>query len=123
MFRETFRFVPVTALLAILALFLTVTGLPAQTAPIYQVTVVERTVKAVNYEYRTGPTRIDFRGTVLMPSGKGEATVEGQRGRTEIDARFENVAPPTHYGREYLTYTLWAVTPEGAPHNLGELVV
>ncbi len=91
--------------------------------PIYSVTVVERTVKAVNYEYRTGPTKIDFRGTVLMPSAKGEATVEGQRGRTEIDARFENVAPPNNYGREYLTYTLWAITPEGAPHNLGEVVV
>ena len=97
---------------------------PAQDhVPIYSVTVVERTVKAINYEYRTGPTKIDFRGTVLMPSGKGEATVEGQRGRTEIDAKFENVAPPTHYGREYLTYSLWAITPEGAPHNLGELVV
>ncbi len=91
--------------------------------PIYSVTVVERTVKAVNYEYRNGPTKIDFRGTVLMPSAKGEATVEGQRGRTEIDAKFENVAPPTNYGREYLTYTLWAITPEGAPHNLGEVVV
>jgi outer membrane protein OmpA-like peptidoglycan-associated protein len=98
---------------------------PTQTdhVPIYSVTVVERTVKAINYEYRTGPTKIDFRGTVLMPAGKGEATVEGQRGRTEIDAKFENVAAPTHYGREYLTYTLWAITPEGAPHNLGEVVV
>jgi outer membrane protein OmpA-like peptidoglycan-associated protein len=100
---------------------------PAQTqrdtsAPIYRVTVVERTVKAVNYFYRSGPTQIDFRGTVLMPEGKGGATVESHQGRTEIDARLEHFKPSQQYGREYLTYVLWAITPEGRPHNLGEIV-
>ena len=58
---------------------------PAQqrTVPIYQVTVIERTVKAVNYQYRSGPTRIDFQGTVLMPKAKGQATVESKTGRVE----------------------------------------
>ena len=59
-------------------------------APIYSVTVVARTTKAVNYQYRSGPTRIDFRGTVLLPAGKGDATVESQRGRTDIQASLEN---------------------------------
>ena len=59
-------------------------------APIYHVTVVERTIKAVNYFYRQGPTQIDFRGTVLLPKGKGGATVESRQGRTEIDASFEH---------------------------------
>jgi outer membrane protein OmpA-like peptidoglycan-associated protein len=94
----------------------------SESAPIYSVTVVARTTKAVNYQYRSGPTRIDFRGTVLLPAGKGDATVESQRGRTDIQASFENLTPPTQYGREYLTYTLWAITPEGAPHNLGEVI-
>jgi outer membrane protein OmpA-like peptidoglycan-associated protein len=93
-----------------------------QEQPIYNVTVVERSVKAINYEYRNGPTKIDFRGTVLLPDGKGEATVESKRGRTEIDARLEKLTQPVRYGREYLTYTLWAITPEGAAHNLGEIV-
>ncbi len=91
-------------------------------APIYNVTVVDRTTKAVNYQYRQGPTQIDFRGTVLMPHAKGLATVESKRGRTEIDASFEQMSTPSAYGREYLTYTLWAITPEGAAHNLGEIV-
>jgi flagellar motor protein MotB len=91
-------------------------------APIYHVTVVERTVKAVNYFYRSGPTPIDFRGTVLMPEGKGSAIVESHQGRTEIDARLEHFKPSQQYGREYLTYVLWAITPEGRPHNLGEIV-
>jgi len=93
------------------------------TVPIYRVTVVERNVDAVNYQYRSGPTKIDFRGTVLLSEAKGDATVESQRGRTEIDAKFEKLAPATRFGREYLTYVLWAISPEGAPHNLGEVVV
>jgi outer membrane protein OmpA-like peptidoglycan-associated protein len=97
---------------------------PGKTAasPIYSVTVIARTTKAINYQYRAGPTRIDFRGTVLLPAGKGQAAVESEQGRTEIQAGFANLTPPTQYGREYLTYTLWAITPEGAPHNLGELI-
>ena len=90
--------------------------------PIYNVTVIERTAKAINYQYRSGPTLVDFRGTVLMPEAKGEATVESKRGRTEIDIRVENLVPPTRFGTEYLTYTLWAITPEGAPHNIGEVI-
>ncbi|MBZ5584116.1 MAG: OmpA family protein [Acidobacteriia bacterium] len=95
---------------------------PGRTEPLYRVTVIERTVKAVNYQYRSGPTEIDFRGTVLLPEAKGEATVESKAGRTEIDARFEHVLPATRYGREYLTYVLWAITPEGRARNLGEVL-
>ncbi|HUI79700.1 MAG TPA: OmpA family protein [Bryobacteraceae bacterium] len=98
------------------------TGTKTGSVPIYRVTVVERNVDAVNYQYRSGPTKIDFRGTVLLSAAKGDATVESERGRTEIDAKFEKLTPPARFGREYLTYVLWAVSPEGAPHNLGELV-
>ena len=93
-----------------------------QTVPIYQVTVIERTVKAVNYEYRGGQTRIDFAGTVLLPHAKGEALVESKAGRTEIDAKFSKLTAPGRYGREYLTYVLWAITPEGHAKNLGEVL-
>jgi outer membrane protein OmpA-like peptidoglycan-associated protein len=91
-------------------------------APIYRVTVIERTVKAINYQYRSGPTTIDFRGTVLMPKAKGDAIVESKRGRTEIDAKLDNIEDPQRFGREYLTYVLWAISPEGRPHNLGEVM-
>jgi outer membrane protein OmpA-like peptidoglycan-associated protein len=90
--------------------------------PIYRVTVVQRSVDAINYQYRSGPTQIDFTGTVLLSKSKGEATVESKRGRTEIDAKFEHLEAPSRFGREYLTYVLWAITPEGRPHNIGELV-
>jgi outer membrane protein OmpA-like peptidoglycan-associated protein len=102
---------------------LTAGGAIAQNVPLYRVTVIERTVKAVNYQYRSGmTTQIDFRGTVLLPEGKGDATVESKAGRTDIDARFEHVTPPSRYGKEYLTYVLWAITPEGHAKNLGEVL-
>ena len=92
-------------------------------APIYRINVVERTVKAVNYRYRSGPTLIDLRGTVLLPDGKGIAKVESSAGRTDIDASVNHMKPPQQYGREYMTYVLWAITPEGRPHNLGEVAL
>ena len=95
---------------------------PPDPQPIYRVTVVSRTLQAVNYEHRSGPTKIDFQGTVLLPKAKGDATVESKRGRISVDARFDHLEPPTKFGREYLTYVLWAITPQGRPKNLGEVV-
>jgi outer membrane protein OmpA-like peptidoglycan-associated protein len=96
---------------------------PQETAPIYHVTVVSRTLQAVNYEHMTGPTDIGFQGTILMPQAKGDATIDSKRGRTVIDARFDHLDAPARFGNEYLTYVLWAITPEGRAKNLGELVV
>lgn len=114
--------------LTTLALFSTSAALaqtalaPQRSVPIYQVTVIERTVKAVNYQYRSGPTKVDFQGTVLLPRSKGEATVESKSGRVEISAEFDKLEPATKFGAEYLTYVLWAITPEGHAKNLGELL-
>lgn len=95
---------------------------PMQPPPVYRVNVVARSVDAVNYRHRSGSTKIDFRGTSLMPDGSGEAKVESTTGRTKIDAAFRNVRNANYYGPEYLTYVLWAITPEGRPVNLGEVV-
>src|SRR5580693_6499186 len=91
--------------------------------PIFRVTVVERTTKAINYRHRSGSTPIDFRGTSLMPDAKGEAIVNSKQGRIEINARMEQLSPATQFGPEYLTYVLWAVTPGGRPKNLGEVLL
>ena len=48
-------------------------------------------------------------------------TIESKGGRTEVDAKISargnlwRVSAP-----EYLTYVLWAITPEGHAKNLGE---
>jgi outer membrane protein OmpA-like peptidoglycan-associated protein len=89
--------------------------------PLFRVTVVGRTTPAINYRPRSGDTKIDFDGTPLMPMAHGSAIVSGEKGYMHIDARFDKLAPPTQFGREYLTYVLWAVTPEGRATNLGEV--
>ena len=89
--------------------------------PLFRVTVVGRTTPAVNYRPRSGDTKIDFDGTALMPEATGTATVSGEKGYMRIDARFDKLSPPAQFGREYLTYVLWAITPEGRATNLGEV--
>lgn len=91
--------------------------------PVFRVTVVERTTKAINYRHRSGSTPVDLRGTSLMPAATGEAIVNSKQGRIEINARMEHLSAATQYGPEYLTYVLWAVTPEGRPKNLGEVLL
>ena len=93
----------------------------SQSSPLYRVTVIARTTKAINYSHAKGSTPIDFKGTVLMPFAKGEAKVEGKKGVISISAKFEKLSPATQYGPQFLTYVLWAVTPEGRASNLAEL--
>jgi outer membrane protein OmpA-like peptidoglycan-associated protein len=92
-------------------------------APTFRVIVVSRSVQAINYEHRSGASRLDFAGTALMPSANGEAKVNSKRGSIEIDAEFGDLAKPTTFGNEYLTYVLWAISPEGRAVNLGEVLV
>ena len=91
--------------------------------PVFRVVVVGRTTPAINYRPRTGETRVDFAGTPLMPEAEGRATIKGQKGYIEIDAKFNNIEPASQFGPEYLTYVVWAITPEGRARNLGELQV
>jgi hypothetical protein len=95
---------------------------PTRSSPLYRVTVVSRTTKAINYGHLSGPTKVGFKGTVLMQEAQGEARVESRRGVMEIEARVNHLTAPTRFGPEYLTYVLWAITPDGRPVNLGELV-
>src|SRR5690349_2083196 len=91
--------------------------------PIYRVSVTARTAKAVNYQHRSGATKINFRGTDLLPGSRGEAKVESKQGYIEIEVEFDDLKPATQNGAEYLTYVLWAITPEGRTSNLGEILL
>jgi outer membrane protein OmpA-like peptidoglycan-associated protein len=82
-----------------------------------------RTVPAVNYQHHGGATKIDFAGTAMMPSATGVAEVKSQRGSIAIEAEFGELQKPTAFGTEYLTYILWAISPEGRAINLGEVLV
>jgi len=95
---------------------------PMDHTPVYRVKVLSRTTKAVNYRHHSGGTSLDFRGTDLMPEASGHAKVESRTGRIEINADFEHLRPSRNLAPEYLTYVLWAITPEGRPVSLGEIV-
>jgi outer membrane protein OmpA-like peptidoglycan-associated protein len=96
---------------------------PGMPTPIFRIQVVSRSTPAVNYLHRGGATKVNFDGTPLMPSGRGTATVESERGVIRVSADFKNFAPPSSFGPEYLTYVLWAISPDGRPVNLGELTL
>ncbi len=96
---------------------------PGNPTPTFRVNVVSRTARAVNYGHRGGSTKINFKGTDLMPEAEGEATVQSKRGDTKIVVELQGLQRPTSFGGEYLTFVLWAVSPEGRPVNLGEVLV
>jgi outer membrane protein OmpA-like peptidoglycan-associated protein len=90
--------------------------------PLFRVSVYGRTAKAVNYRHRGGSTTVDFRGTPLMPAIEGHAKVDGKAGRLQISAELTHMPPATSLEAQYLTYVLWAITPEGRAVNLGEIL-
>ena len=96
---------------------------PISTTPTFRVTVISRSVQAVNYKHRGGASKVDFAGTDLMPAANGQAKVESKKGYIEIEVEFGNLQKPTTFGNEYLTYILWAISPEGRAINLGEVLV
>lgn len=90
--------------------------------PLYKIQVVSRDLPAINYFHRNGATKIGFEGTALLPTAKGTAKVESRLGRTSIELDLQGLPPANSFGPEYLTYVLWAITPEGRPVNLGEVL-
>ena len=89
----------------------------------FKVQVVAKTAKAINYRHRSGATKINFAGTVILPKARGEAKVESKQGYIEIEVEFDNLQAAPMHGQEYLTYVLWAITPEGRATNLGEVLL
>lgn len=90
---------------------------------VFKVDVVSRTTKAINYHHRQGSTVVAFEGSKLAPRAKGEVRVDSRTGATKVDASIEKLPPPSTLDEGYLTYVLWAITPEGRSENLGELML
>jgi outer membrane protein OmpA-like peptidoglycan-associated protein len=93
------------------------------TVPLYRVTVVQGSAKAINYHDLRFSTKIDFKGTVLLPAASGVAKMKGRDGGIHISADFKNVPPASTFGSEFLTYVMWGISTEGRATNLGELIL
>jgi hypothetical protein len=89
---------------------------------VYRIKVVEHDLDAVNYFHRSGSTHINFAGTNLLPGAKGEAKVVSERGGLHVSAEFKGLTPANGFGPEYMTYVLWAISADGRPQNLGEVL-
>ena len=96
---------------------------PGEAQPIFRVTVVERTTSAVSYRHHNGWTKVDLHGTPLAPAATGHADVNSRQGYIEVKSQMHHLEPAAKFGPEYLTYVMWAITPEGRSKNLGEVVL
>src|SRR5580658_3773310 len=94
-----------------------------QSRPTYHLTLVPATIVTINYQHRSGSTTVGFQGSPLLPFAKGQAKVNGKVGRIQINAEFNKLESAQKFGQEYLTYVLWAITPEGKSNNLGEILI
>ena len=101
----------------------TMTAGSTSATPYFHMMVISRTVQAVNYKHRSGATKLNFAGTDLMPAANGEAHINSKSGSIEIEAEFSDLQASTTFGNEYLTYVLWAISPEGRAANLGEVLI
>ena len=99
-------------------------GLAAQTQSVAAAKLahVSRTTMAVHYR-QGGSVKAAFQATELLAGASGEAKVEAKKTNVTIDAKFQGMEEATKFGLEYLTYVLWAVSPEGRAVNLGELTL
>jgi outer membrane protein OmpA-like peptidoglycan-associated protein len=84
---------------------------------------VSRSIQAVSYRNRSGWTKVDFQGTSLAPQAKGTAEVNSRPGNMEIRVDVKKLPAPQTFGQEFLTYVLWAITPDGHAANLGEVAL
>ena len=96
---------------------------PTVSIPVYALIETSRTVEAVDYEHRSGASEVNLAGTTLLPAADGKAKVRSKRGTMEVEADFGNLQSPTIFGAEYLTYVMWAISPDGHAVNLGEVLV
>jgi len=96
---------------------------PSTAQPLYRISIVQGSAKAINYSKLKGSTEVDLKGTVLAPLAEGEAKVKHEDGGLQVTLKVKHLPAASGFGGEYLTYVLWGISPEGRPTNLGELVV
>ncbi len=85
--------------------------------------LVSKSTKAIGYQVGGGSTKVDLKGTSLIPLANGEAKVEAKKGITKIEVMIAGMEQPTKFGTEFLTYVLWVVSPDGRTGNIGELMI
>ena len=112
---------PSTLSIPVVLVCLMTTGVArAQSAHIPDSNLTTRSIKAVGYEVGR-ETTVDLKSSGLIPGAAGEAKVEARSSITMVEAKVKGLSLPTPIGTEFLSYVVWAVSPEGRAINLGEV--
>ncbi len=82
----------------------------------------EAAIKAVSYQLGS-TSHVDLKPSELLPQASGEAQIQAKPGVTNIEVSVANLADPTKFGAEFLTYVVWVVSPEGRAANVGEIAL
>ena len=88
------------------------------------ITVQEEDGQILSYRHKTGSIEVRMRGTQLAPDARIKLKAESRPGFLEIDINRRSISglqPATRYGRDFLTYVMWAVSIDGKALNLGEI--
>lgn len=110
-------------LLPFAALSLLATSVGAQTPQVAPASLTGRSITAIGYRVGGDSTMVDLKNTGLIAQADGQAKVEAKPGVTTVETDIQGLTPPTPLGAEFLTYVLWAVSPEGRAMNLGEVLL
>lgn len=92
--------------------------------PIKVIEVKEPDGQILSYRYGSGSTEVRMRGTKLAPEARIKLKVGSRPGFAEIDINRGDVTglkPAHQFGKDFLTYVLWAVSVDGKASNLGEI--
>jgi outer membrane protein OmpA-like peptidoglycan-associated protein len=96
--------------------------LGAQTPQVPASSVAGRSITAISYQVGVGSTTVDLKSTGVMSQASGQAKVEAKAAITTVEAQVKGLTIPTGIGAEFLTFVLWAVSPEGRAINLGQVL-
>ena len=108
--------------LALASFWLCATILRAQTPQVPASSLTSRSITAIGYQVGGGSTMVGLKNTGLIPQADGQAKVEAKPAVTTVETTISGLTNPTSLGVEFLTYVLWAVSPEGHAINLGEIL-
>lgn len=78
----------------------------------------------LSYRHDSASTDVRMRGTGLAQDARIQMKVGGRPGFTEIDINRGDITglkPAQQFGKDFLTYVLWAVSVDGRASNLGEI--
>jgi len=78
----------------------------------------------LSYRQDMGSREVTMRGTRLAPEAHIRLKVESRPGFVELDINRGNIQglKPAHlFGKDFLTYVMWAVSVDGKASNLGEI--